>query len=212
MMIDGWEQRPCTQCGKHFAAKRSANQGMCSLTCRDEALRVRDERTCDHCGITYSRQPSDHRGQRSYCGTECRVAGWTDALTVYATDEERIAAQRDRARRWAVANPDRVREKSRRYYERNKGKLLEMARSARKRARSKGSVRLETIHRDVLWERDGGTCHLCGKPCDPADWHADHIIPRSQGGVTSYANMAVSHPFCNMSKGAKAVGDQLRIL
>lgn len=214
MMIDGWEQRHCTQCGERFAALRSARQGMCSYACRDEAKRVREERECARCGSTFERRPKTFRRghDRAFCSNACRVDQLAEDRTLYATEEERHAAALAASRRWRAENVDAAREATRRYRANNKDKVREADRAARARARSKGSVRIETIHRDVLWERDGGICHLCGKPCDPDDWHADHIVPRSLGGVTSYANMAVSHPFCNTSKGNRPQGEQLRIV
>lgn len=212
--INGWEYRQCSRCSEPFPCKKAKTTKYCSRKCSDVAQVVRESRNCTTCGSVFERQPSDFRGGAigDFCSNDCRLAGWVAWRTKYATDEDREAGVREYQRSWGAANRDKRRAAVARYRARNPDLVRERDREARARARSKGSVRIETVHRDVLWERDGGRCHLCGKPCDPNDWHADHIIPRSQGGVTSYANMAVSHPFCNMSKGARAVGDQLRIL
>ena len=62
---------------------------------------------------------------------------------------------------------------------------------------------VETVNRAVVWKRDGGVCHICGMPADPNDWHLDHVRPLALGGEHSYANCRVSHPACNLKKGAK---------
>lgn len=64
-----------------------------------------------------------------------------------------------------------------------------------------------------LIERDGLTCAICGKPCDPNDrsWSKysgplspsiDHIIPMAKGGGHVWGNVQVAHIICNSKKGA----------
>lgn len=50
--------------------------------------------------------------------------------------------------------------------------------------------------------RDGGICHLCGKP--GADT-ADHLVPHSHGGSDAPANLAAAHVDCNRRRGTRAV-------
>ena len=59
-----------------------------------------------------------------------------------------------------------------------------------------------------MFKRDKGRCGICRKKVDPADWHLDHIVPLSRGGEHSYANVQVTHPFCNESKGTKLIEHQ----
>lgn len=73
---------------------------------------------------------------------------------------------------------------------------------ANRRAKKKDFF-VEEVDRLKVWERDRGVCHICKRTCDPENWHLDHVTPIARGGQHSYANVAVSHPFCNMSKGAK---------
>lgn len=56
--------------------------------------------------------------------------------------------------------------------------------------------------RQEVWDRDRGTCHICGEACDPLDWHEDHVWPVALGGPDTLANCAVAHPGCNQSKSA----------
>jgi hypothetical protein len=57
----------------------------------------------------------------------------------------------------------------------------------------------------AIFRRDGGRCQLRLK-CDGeklgwGDWHADHIVPHSQGGKTTVANGQVACIACNTAKG-----------
>lgn len=58
---------------------------------------------------------------------------------------------------------------------------------------------VEVVHREVLWERDNGRCHLCLLPVTDA-WELDHVIPLSLGGPHCYANTAVACVACNRAK------------
>lgn len=71
-----------------------------------------------------------------------------------------------------------------------------------KRAKKKGAF-VESVDRQVVFERDGGVCQLCRLPVDADDWHLDHVIPLSRGGLHCYSNVQVAHPRCNMVKHAK---------
>lgn len=53
-------------------------------------------------------------------------------------------------------------------------------------------------------ERDGFRCHYCGEsPHRNPDiiLHADHIIPKSKGGINALSNLITSCSKCNFSKG-----------
>ncbi len=60
--------------------------------------------------------------------------------------------------------------------------------------------------RKVIWLRDGKRCqvrtHCDGVECDWDNWHADHVIPWSKGGMTTVKNGQVCCPPCNLAKGA----------
>lgn len=93
---------------------------------------------------------------------------------------------------WRKANPDKRRDSWARYHALKLGAFVEQ------------------IERAIVYDRDAGRCHLCGKKVR-GKWHLDHIVPLSQGGEHSYRNVAVAHPKCNQSKGRKMKG-QLRLL
>ena len=86
---------------------------------------------------------------------------------------------------WKKRNPDKV-----------------QAAKAVRRAR-KASVPSEPISRAVVYARDKGLCGICGKKVSFLKWHMDHKHPIAKGGSHTYANVQVSHPACNLKKGAK---------
>lgn len=73
---------------------------------------------------------------------------------------------------------------------------------------------VEEVDRKIVFNRDKGICHLCkdDNPCDPNDWHLDHILPVSKGGFHCYDNVAVSHSSCNLKKGNKILSRQVGIV
>jgi len=71
---------------------------------------------------------------------------------------------------------------------------------------------------EVLFERDRGRCHLCGRKVlvrglkrDPLGPSIDHLVPIALGGEHSYANTALAHMRCNMAKHIRPMGEQLRL-
>ena len=123
------------------------------------------------------------------------------------TDEQRAARRatidRDKdlanSKRYYAANREREKAKRREHYAANPDYYKSQAR--KRQARKRGAT-VEFVDRLVVWERDGGVCHICRLPADPCDWHLEHVIPLIAGGEHSYVNTAVSHPRCNREKGA----------
>lgn len=81
----------------------------------------------------------------------------------------------------------------------------------RRRRKLRGGDR---IHPRKVFERDGWTCRLCGKPVDreavspdPLSPTVDHILPVALGGLDVYTNVQCAHFSCNVRKGAAV--DQL---
>lgn len=87
---------------------------------------------------------------------------------------------RKRAKLWAAANPEKRRE-------------IE----ARRRAAKKASPTIEKIDRASIYRRDGGRCHICGRPVSRSSYELDHLIPLSRGGPHISDNLAVAHGKCN---------------
>jgi len=134
--------------------------------------------------------PEERRAKKKACDKAYREAHKAEIVAYNAAYRE---AHKDERAAWQKANPDKCRDIA-----------------ARRRALKRGAT-VEPVSRAVVFDRDGGRCHLCGKKVAPKHWHLDHIVPLSQGGEHSYKNVAVSHPTCNMRKHNKIRG-QLRLL
>lgn len=73
--------------------------------------------------------------------------------------------------------------------------------------------------RQEIFERDGWVCQLCheritrgARSPDPMSASVDHIVPLHLGGTDDRANVQASHLGCNIAKGIRAVGEQLRLV
>ncbi len=100
---------------------------------------------------------------------------------------------------WEAANPDKVAAKFARYKKRHKDKVNAL--NQRRRA-MKLSVFVEDVNPNTLYQMHGGACGIC-KEFIIGDFHVDHIVPLSRGGLHSYANTQPAHAACNLSKGNK---------
>ena len=78
----------------------------------------------------------------------------------------------------------------------------------RRRAKRFGCF-YENVDRIVVFERDGWTCYLCGKPTPKEKMgtrehdapEQEHVIPLSHGGSHCYANVRCACHACNKAKG-----------
>ena len=59
------------------------------------------------------------------------------------------------------------------------------------------------VRGDSTYERQGGTCADCGKPCTFEEMHGDHVTPWSKGGHTVPDNLQMFCRTCNLRKGAR---------
>ena len=64
----------------------------------------------------------------------------------------------------------------------------------------KGRVRFSRLN---IYSRDGDTCQYCGHKLARNELNLDHVIPRSQGGKTSWENVVCSCVPCNLRKGGR---------
>lgn len=64
--------------------------------------------------------------------------------------------------------------------------------------------------RRTLFKRDKNTCQYCGKKGPLDEMNIDHVIPRAQGGTTTWENCVVSCLACNSAK-ANRTPEQARM-
>ena len=115
------------------------------------------------------------------------------------------ACQQVRRRKWFEDNHELRRE----YNRKNKAK--------------RRALRREAVTDDVTWtgimERDHWTCQLCGehidqtmKSPDPMSPTWDHIVPLSEGGDHTWANLQAAHYGCNSRKSNRGGPQQLALI
>ena len=54
-----------------------------------------------------------------------------------------------------------------------------------------------------IYARDSNRCQYCGKRFATSELSLDHIVPRSRGGVSSWANIVCCCVKCNVRKGGR---------
>jgi 5-methylcytosine-specific restriction endonuclease McrA len=59
------------------------------------------------------------------------------------------------------------------------------------------------FNRRNIFARDGNRCQYCGKKFPMSELSLDHVHPRSQGGETSWENIACCCVKCNVKKGGR---------
>jgi len=59
------------------------------------------------------------------------------------------------------------------------------------------------LNRRNLFARDGSRCQYCGRKFPSADLSIDHVVPRSRGGRTEWANVVCACLACNVRKGGR---------
>jgi 5-methylcytosine-specific restriction endonuclease McrA len=57
--------------------------------------------------------------------------------------------------------------------------------------------------RHNIYMRDGNTCQYCGLSLPRTELNLDHVVPRSQGGRTTWENVVCCCIDCNLAKGAR---------
>jgi 5-methylcytosine-specific restriction endonuclease McrA len=55
-----------------------------------------------------------------------------------------------------------------------------------------------------IYARDQNTCQYCGAKFRRSDLNLDHVIPRSQGGTSTWENVVCSCLACNRQKGGRS--------
>lgn len=64
-----------------------------------------------------------------------------------------------------------------------------------------------TFSRKNIYKRDNYTCQYCGRKPGSCELSIDHIIPRSRGGRSDWANCVLACVECNKKKGNKTLDE-----
>jgi 5-methylcytosine-specific restriction endonuclease McrA len=67
----------------------------------------------------------------------------------------------------------------------------------------RGRKRAIRFSRENVYLRDNGKCQYCGVKVPRSDFTYDHVIPRSQGGPTTWENVVVCCTPCNQKKAGR---------
>lgn len=59
------------------------------------------------------------------------------------------------------------------------------------------------FNRRNIFARDNNSCQYCGKKFPTSDLSLDHVVPRSQGGTTTWENLVCACLKCNVQKGGR---------
>ncbi len=59
------------------------------------------------------------------------------------------------------------------------------------------------FNRRNIYARDHSRCQYCGKPYPTGELSLDHVIPRSQGGKSTWENVVCACVACNVRKGGR---------
>lgn len=137
--------------------------------------------------------------------------------------------RRESQRQWRLKNPDKVKAKKKREYERHRDKIIQASRDWREKFPEKMKAALRNwnaTHKEqrnalnrrtkakrrqapgthtaedvaLQFRSQKGLCWWCGCKLDPDNYHVDHRIPLARGGTNWPNNICASCPKCNMSK------------
>jgi 5-methylcytosine-specific restriction endonuclease McrA len=88
----------------------------------------------------------------------------------------------------------------------------------KRRALKKAATIGDSVLLAEVRERDLDRCGICGQPVNgkayphPLSASLDHIVPLSVGGAHDPTNVQLAHLRCNISKGNRGGGEQLRMV
>lgn len=128
-------------------------------------------------------------------------------------------AEKDYKKAWYIRNRDRILRERRRYAQENAAKISRYQHDyrARNQAALQAASRIRTmsyrakkraqfvedVDPDVVYRMHGGMCGICKQFVPEDDFHVDHVVPVSKGGLHGYINVQPAHPLCNLKKGAR---------
>lgn len=177
---------------------------------------------CSACGVEFP-ATAEHfysRGKKSL-HSKCKTC-----YNKYQAEKQKSPEYREKRAERLAAQRDRINERQRKYYQKNKDWLKDwyneyhrnrpdeaLAKLHRRRARKYGNGVEKYTRSDVI-EKYGSDCHICGDPINLSvsgrpgwqkGWerglHIDHVVSVANGGPDILDNVKPSHAKCNMDKG-----------
>lgn len=226
----------CERCGQSFTpGHKGEAQRFCTVACGNQALGQARRltpltRPCKRCGEEFTVDTSN--GRQACCSRSCvglsqrkpespsrRLAS---RIYVYDCGEcgRPFLSRRRNKKLCSVDCQDK--RQARRYYDNPKYRNAIIASNNARRAHKLG-LGNAYINLAYLIERDGGrcratVCHYRRRQVGPLGKRGprmpsmDHIVPLSRGGQHELANVHLTHYRCNLSKGNRGGGEQLRLV
>jgi len=204
--------RNCRECGKLLAAERT-RRDYCSEDCQRPTI----TKICRRCGKSFTTkrlQTAGKNNTRVTCSNACaraliaaagRLSGGVRPVPPQPCIDCGATTTRQRSPHdRSVRCPDCALERKRARSRRNCS-----ARRAARRANNPGQhIGLPLITIKELGDRDDWRCHLCKRKVNPKlktpddrSPSFDHLVPISDGGDDSPANLRLAHRGCNLQRG-----------
>jgi hypothetical protein len=172
------------------------------------------ERICAHCGVRYEPRRSDQR----WCRKSCRTAHYRHYNPKTCSQPDCDRPNRARGLCSMHYNQTHLAERHRSKGDPETRRLNLRKRTAKRRALLRDPL-AELIDHRAIGERDRWRCGICGRPIDrslrfpePLSASVDHIVPLSQGGTHTAANVRITHLRCNVTRSNRGGGEQLSIV
>ena len=167
------------------------------------------EKACEDCGRSFAFK----RTTKRFCDTTCRDRSWDKRNQEKVKQHNRAHYEKHKARLIAqvrarhMANPERQRERLRKYYRTKYGRAMSFERTRHRRAKEAGAQGSYTAKEWIeLVERCGTKCLACNTQVQSAkNLTVDHIVPISRGGSNHIGNLQPLCFRCNCRKGTKTV-------
>ncbi|MGV0399782.1 HNH endonuclease [Corynebacterium segmentosum] len=180
---------------------------------------------CINCGEEVSRRNARYC-KRTECIRERDRERWRSKNRRRAQERKkalgpipkcRNCGEQLKTRLGSFCGKDGCRKEAKRQYRKEHAEEIRAYRIKNKAARR--SVKVESVQRQEILERDNWTCMLCGEQIsktvmypDPYSPSLDHIVPIAEGGDHSKANIQASHLVCNVRKGKRGSPQQLALI
>lgn len=93
------------------------------------------------------------------------------------------------------------------YYARHRDRIRAQQKEWRRRnpakAHGPGPMTYKRMLINVLLQRDGDSCGICGLAMLPESISVDHVTLRSHGGSDVAENLRLAHLTCNLTRGRR---------